>query len=118
VIVISRDVVILFGFSLLFLLTQREIEIRPSAFGKATTFFQLLSVIAVVMRLYGAQAITEGVLTVIFVVTAVVTVVAGLQYMYRGLAWLQRQPAASPGVRPPDRERDRPRDVGGRRAAG
>jgi cardiolipin synthase len=90
VIVISRDVVIVTGFFLLFMLTQRAMEIRPSAFGKAATFFQLLSVTAVLTQLAGFRGLGSSLLTVVFIVTATVTGVAGLQYMYRGLAWAQR----------------------------
>jgi cardiolipin synthase len=94
VIVITRDVVILIGFFLLFILTQQAIEVRPSAFGKAATFFQLVAVTVVLVRLYGTPLVSEGLLTALFLVTGAITVAAGLQYMYRGLAWLQRQPAA------------------------
>jgi cardiolipin synthase len=89
VIVISRDVLIVIGFFLLFVLTHRTIEVRPSAFGKATTFFQLASVTAVLARLAGLHAIEGGPMTVLFVITGTVTAVAGIQYMYRGLLWAQ-----------------------------
>ncbi len=90
VLVICRDAVIVIGFFLLFVLTQRTMEIRPSAFGKAATFFQLLSVIAVVARLAGTAALTTRHLTPLFVLTGIVTAIAGLQYIYRGLLWVQR----------------------------
>jgi cardiolipin synthase len=92
VIVLSRDVVIVTGFFLLFVLTQRTIEIRPSAFGKGTTFFQLVSVIAVLLRRSGIYDIDATLLTTLFVVTGVLTAVAGLQYMHRGILWVQHTP--------------------------
>jgi len=98
VLVISRDVVIVIGFFLLFVLTQRTMEIRPSAFGKGATFFQLLSVTAVCTRLAGLLDRNDICMTVLFAVTGTVTGVAGLQYMYRGLLWVHSQPAATHGA--------------------
>ncbi len=92
VLVISRDAVIVTGFFMLFVLTQRTMEIRPSAFGKSATFFQLVSVIAVLGRLAGVRGLGARHLMPLFVVTGLVTAVAGLQYMYRGLVWVQRPP--------------------------
>ena len=95
VLVISRDVVIVMGFFLLFVLTQRTMEIRPSAFGKGATFFQALSVIGVLAHYAGVAPLDRGLLTVLFVVTGSVTAVAGLQYMYRGIVWVSREPTPS-----------------------
>lgn len=92
VIVLSRDAVIVTGFLLLFVLTQRAMEVRPSVFGKGTTFFQLLSVTAVLVRRARLYDIDERWLTALFVATGVLTGVAGLQYMYRGIVWVQRPP--------------------------
>jgi cardiolipin synthase len=92
VIVLSRDAVIVTGFFLLFVLTQRTIEIRPSVFGKGTTFFQLISVIAVLLRRSGIYDIDATLLSTLFVVTGVLTAVAGLQYMHRGIVWVQSSP--------------------------
>ncbi len=98
VLVISRDVVIVVGFFLLFVLTQRAMEIRPSAFGKGATFFQALSVVAVLAHFAKVTALAPLWLTVLFVVTGTVTAVAGLQYMYRGIVWVS---AEQPGAPPP-----------------
>lgn len=92
VLVISRDVVIVTGFFLLFILTQRTMEVRPSAFGKAATFFQCVSVIAVLGKLAGLQVLGRVPLSLVFVLTGTVTAVAGLQYMYRGIVWAGREP--------------------------
>jgi cardiolipin synthase len=97
VIVLSRDVVIVTGFFLLFVLTQRTMEIRPSAFGKGTTFFQLVSVIAALLRRSGIYDIDATLLTTLFVVTGVLTAVAGLQYMHRGILWVQHTPEERSG---------------------
>jgi len=104
VLVISRDVVIVVGFFLLFVLTQRAMEIRPSAFGKGATFFQALSVVAVLAHFAKVAAVATPWLAVLFAVTGTVTAVAGLQYMYRGIVWVSReQPASPPPKAPPPR---------------
>jgi hypothetical protein len=99
VLIISRDVVIVIGFFLLFVLTQRTMEVRPSAFGKGATFFQALSVVAVLAHFANVAAVAPLWLTVLFVVTGTVTAVAGLQYMYRGIVWVSGEQPPSP---PPD----------------
>lgn len=100
VLVISRDVVIVTGFFLLFIVTQRTIEIRPSAFGKGATFFQCLSVLAVLGQLAGLHVMGRVPLTLVFVITAAITAVAGLQYMYRGILWVGGEPeSGGPGAR-------------------
>ena len=83
VVVISRDVVIVLGYFLLFMLTQRTMQVQPSVFGKLSTFLQLTAVALVLVSL-----VLEPVRTVAFYVTGSITAVSGLQYMYRGLAWL------------------------------
>jgi cardiolipin synthase len=97
VLVISRDVVVVLGYFLLFVMTQQTMEVQPSATGKLSTALQLLSVTTVLLDLMQGGTVSPPLKMGVFYVTAVVTAVAGLQYMYRGLAWLQRhdQPASS-----------------------
>ena len=76
-------------------MTQQTMEVQPSASGKLSTALQLLSVTTVLLDLMQGGTVSPPLKTGIFYVTAVVTAVAGLQYMYRGLAWLQRQDPAS-----------------------
>jgi cardiolipin synthase len=112
VLVISRDVVIVVGYFLLFVMTQRTMEVQPSVSGKASTALQLLSVSIVLVSLVRPGLVTPSVEQTVFYLTGAVTTLAGLQYMYRGLAWLQRQSAAEPTPAkthdhgaPPDRRR-------------
>ncbi len=91
VLVISRDVVVVLGYFLLFVMTQRTMEVQPSATGKLSTALQLLSVATVLLDLWQGTLVSPPLKLGVFYVTAIVTAVAGLQYMYRGLAWLQRQ---------------------------
>jgi len=103
VIVISRDVVIVAGYLLLFMLTQRTMAIRPSISGKASTALQLLSVTMVLVSLTRPGVVQPALEQGVFVFTGVTTTVAGLQYMYRGLAWFQGQtgaPATAAGAEP------------------
>lgn len=95
VVVISRDVVIVAGYLLLFMLTQRTMEIRPSASGKASTALQLLSVTMVLVSLVNRDTFQLAIQEGVFFATGLLTTIAGLQYMYRGLAWFQGETGAS-----------------------
>ena len=104
VIVISRDVVIVAGYFLLFMLTQRTMEVRPSISGKASTALQLLSVTMVLVSLMSPGTIQASLQQLVFLLTGIMTTGAGLQYMYRGLAWFQGEsstPGAGEGTAPP-----------------
>ncbi len=98
VIVISRDVLIVLGYFLLFMLTQQTMEVQPSVAGKTSTAFQLLSVTIVLIAFIWPGLVIPPVQSFVFYVTGTLTTVAGLQYMYRGLAWLQRQGEAPPAA--------------------
>jgi cardiolipin synthase len=94
VVAISRDVVLVVGYFLLFMLTQKTMEVHPSASGKLSTFLQLLSVTLVLIGLAWPDTVPATLAEVVFVVTGAVTGFAGLQYMYRGMAWFQGWDAA------------------------
>ena len=89
VIVISRDVVILFGVALV-AITGRTIEPKPSFLSKITTVAQLACVISVLLgyNLCGLQGIEQP----LFWFAACMTVVSGLQYIYMGLNILHEEP--------------------------
>jgi len=90
VIVLSRDVMLVLGYGFLFMFTGQMMEIRPTASGKLGTFLQLMSVGAVLIRLSYGQLGGPLLEPALFAFTGAVTATAGLQYMYRGLLWLQR----------------------------
>ncbi len=90
VVVLSRDVIIVCGYFLLFVMTQHTMEIRPSISGKLSTFLQLGSVSMVLVSLVRPELVGNSLRQAVFLLTGAVTAAAGLQYMYRGLAWLQR----------------------------
>jgi cardiolipin synthase (CMP-forming) len=89
VVVISRDVIILTGYLMLFLLTQRMMEIRPSGLSKLATFLHLLTLSSVLYELFQPQTLALSWFRVLFAVTGSVTAASGLHYMYRGLRWYQ-----------------------------
>jgi cardiolipin synthase len=91
VIVLSRDVMLVVGYFLLFTMTQHAMEVRPSVAGKLSTFLQICSVALVLISLVWRNRVPPMVARVCFLATGAVTATAGLQYMARGLLWLQRQ---------------------------
>jgi cardiolipin synthase (CMP-forming) len=108
VIVISRDAVIVVGYFLLFVMTQERMEVQPTVSGKASTALQLLAVTVVLVALVDPHLIATEFEYAVFYASGTVTTLAGLQYMYRGLAWLQRQ-GEPVEIRPrvTDRDKDR-----------
>lgn len=74
-IVISRDVLIILGALVIFIVKQ-EINILPTRWGKLTTTFQMLSVISVLLQLRFAYLVWW--LAVFF------TIISGIDYIMRG----------------------------------
>lgn len=102
VIVISRDVIIVVGYFMLFVITQRRMAVRPSAAGKVSTCLQLAAVAVTLLRLDDPDVVAASVQLGVFGGSAAVTAASGLQYVYRGLAWLQaegREEGGAPGHR-------------------
>jgi cardiolipin synthase (CMP-forming) len=93
VVVITRDVVVVLGYFLLFTMTQETMVIRPSPTGKAATFLQLASVGLVLVALVRPELVPVVAETVVFYLAAATTAAAGVQYVHRGLAWLQARGA-------------------------
>ena len=83
VIVISRDILILSGVSILFLIKE-ELTIKPSILSKITTCFQLLTVFIVLSRPYFHSFLQFNIY--LFWITAFVTTSSGLHYIYN---WFQ-----------------------------
>jgi cardiolipin synthase len=89
VIVISRDIVILFGVALV-AITGHTLEPKPSMLSKITTVAQLACVISVLLG-YNLSRL-DGVKGTLFWFTAIMTVISGLHYIYMGLTILQEEP--------------------------
>lgn len=94
VLVVMRDVILLAGYFTLFVVSGERMAVRPSVIGKATTFFQLASVTVVLLGFAWPNSTTSGVRTALFAVTGAATAVSGVQYVARGLIWLQQPTTA------------------------
>jgi cardiolipin synthase len=82
IIVISKDVIVLTGSIILYFVTQ-SLKIEPSFMGKVASAFQfiLIGLILLYLNIDDAMRIH----TSLFILVAVVTVIAGLHYIYLGL---------------------------------
>ncbi len=82
IIVISRDVIVIIGWLLLYMITH-DVRIDPVLLGKTAIAFQLLT-LAVILLSVNMPSITIP-REFLFVITAALTVLSGLQYVYKGL---------------------------------
>ncbi len=87
VIVISRDLIILGGLALLHML-QGPVPIRPLPISKLTTFFQIGTLLGVLLAAPVPGLKLARYLPLLFVATAGLTVVSGLRYIYIGVTIL------------------------------
>lgn len=71
---ISRDMILALG-SLLVHLTTSNLKIEPSIWGKLTTFFQMATVIAILLQFSYSFLLWD--------IAAVITVASGLDYIYK-----------------------------------
>lgn len=90
VLVISRDTIILLGFVVLFLVSGRAIEIRPTLIGKACTFFQLLTISLTLVGLHNPAWRFPLLSNTCVMLTAASLIISGFQYISRSLVWFQR----------------------------
>ncbi len=88
VLVLFRDVLLLSGYLFLFVFTGEWITVRPSVLGKMTTFFQLGSVTVVLVSVSWPDAVPAALSRGFFVAAGTTTALSGLQYLLRGLTWL------------------------------
>jgi len=91
-IILTRDIVCLTGYALLFLLTGERIEIRPTLIGKLATFLQLTGLAGALLVLAYPDLRGAVPSAAIFAGAAVATAIAGIQYVGRGLRWYQTRP--------------------------
>jgi len=85
IVVVSRDAILLTG-TLVANLTETDIDISPTALGKATTFAQICYVVATLLSVTGRVpvALVEPFLWVM----VVLTVGSGSHYLVRGIQYL------------------------------
>ena len=87
VIVISRDVIIIFGVLILYIF-DKGVEIKPSILSKITTLFQLGTVFLVLFDI--KISIFYKIFPVLWIATAAVTICSGLHYMVIGTGIFQQ----------------------------
>lgn len=87
VIVISRDLVIITGIFILSLMSI-PYEIKPAVVSKFTTAFQFLTVIFALLSLIIPTHVERGLVTAIVWATAILTVISGLNYIMRGIRFI------------------------------
>jgi cardiolipin synthase len=91
VLVVSRDLIVVLGYFVIYFVHQQAMEVAPSRLGKVNTFFELFTVGFVLMALARPALPLEVVNTMMQSMTAATTAASGVQYVYRGLLWHQRQ---------------------------
>jgi cardiolipin synthase len=92
-IILTRDLVCLTGYALLFFLTGERIEVRPSLIGKLATFLQLAGIAIALVVLLRPELAEAFPVSALFALAATATAIAGVQYVLRGLRWYQARPA-------------------------
>jgi len=75
ILVFSRDLIIVFGWLLIVLVTG-DLQAKPSRMGKITTFFQMMTIVSVLLGLPFAR--------VVLALAMVLTVLSGIGYLRRG----------------------------------
>lgn len=73
--VISRDVIILLGSIIIFMIKQ-DLKVSPTKWGKLTTTFQMLAIICVLLQLSYSN--------VIWSIAVVLTIISGVDYLRKG----------------------------------
>ncbi len=82
--VISRDVILLIGSMLLYLF-RGNLEISPSSWGKATTFFQVASILGIFFQWTFSE--------ILWYVTVVLTLISAVDYLRNGIKILNEHTA-------------------------
>lgn len=91
IVVVSRDFIILFGYAIIYFLVEERLQVRPSLIGKTSTLLQILTVGAILLLRHAPTLFAPVLVDLLLYCTAFATVVSGLQYIYRGLVWLQNK---------------------------
>lgn len=75
IIVISRDAIIVLG-SVLIHVVKGDIKIEPSFWGKLTTFFQMMTIVAILVKFPYSE--------IVWNIATLLTVISGVDYMLKG----------------------------------
>ncbi len=88
VIVIARDVIIALGILVLFL-TSHRVDVKPVMIGKTSTFFQIVTIAWALLAPY--SLFFKSLLPYLIWLTAALTGLSGLQYIYIGTKYLNEK---------------------------
>ncbi len=91
ILVISRDVIILVGFAVLYFITAHSIAVRPTLMGKASTFLQLLTVTMALVGLHNPAWRFPLLWQATLMLTGGAVTISSFQYLSRALLWLNQQ---------------------------
>jgi cardiolipin synthase len=91
IIVVSRDVLIITGYGIIIFLTDERPEVKPSLIGKFSTLLQLFTLGVALALLHSPMLMDPWMRDIFIGSTAILTVVSGVQYIYRGFVWLQNK---------------------------
>jgi len=80
--VISRDIIVVIGWLLLYMITH-DVRIEPVLLGKTAIAFQLVTLALILLSVKMPSISVPR--DFLFAVTAVLTALSGLQYVYKGL---------------------------------
>ena len=75
IIVISRDVIIILGSVIVYVITG-DLKVAPSAVGKVTTFFQMMTIVAILLQFKYSFLVWN--------ITVLLTVLSGVDYVVKG----------------------------------
>ncbi len=85
-IVISRDILIILGISVIYVINEGRLEIQPSWLGKITTFLQMLTILSVLLQMLAIQWL--------WFTTAALTLLSGIGYLRIGTRLLNNHAGA------------------------
>jgi len=89
--VISRDIIIVAGYSVIFFVHQEAMPVEPTRLGKVNTFFELFTIGFVLLHLARPFLPLDLVNMLVQALTAATAAVSGVQYVYKGLLWHQER---------------------------
>jgi cardiolipin synthase len=96
ILVISRDIIILLGFAVLYFITGHSITVRPTLVGKASTFFQLFIVTLTLIALHNPAWRFPLLWHASLILAGGTVILSGFQYLSRALLWLNQQDEEEP----------------------
>lgn len=94
ILVLMRDAVILAGYLAIYFVST-PMEIDPTFAGKLNTFFEMFTIGFALLTVARPEIPMAQVNQVTWYLTGLTITVSGVQYVYSGLLWYQRQGAPS-----------------------